>query len=238
MADFVHLHLHTEYSLLDGACRIDRLFRRAKELGQKAVAMTDHGVMYGAVEFYKTAKKYDIKPIIGCEMYLAPRGMEDKIYTLDKNYYHLVLLVKNERGYKNLIKLNSLSYTKGFYTKPRIDMKTLRECSEGLVALSACLAGQIPQDILSGDFDAAMKHALEMRDIFKDDFYLEIQDHGIPEEKIVSSSLFEISKRTGIELVATNDVHYLERSDSLSHAVLMCIQTAATLEGTKAQGFR
>ncbi len=237
MPDFVHLHLHTEYSLLDGACRIDRLFERAKELGQKAVAITDHGVMYGAVDFYKVAKKHDIKPIIGCEMYLAPRGMGDKIYTLDKNYYHLVLLVKNETGYRNLIKLNSLSYTEGFYIKPRIDIKTLREHSEGLIALSACLAGQIPQDILAGDYDAARSHAEVMREIFGEDFYLEIQDHSIPEEKIVLSSLVRLSKETGIALVATNDVHYLERSDALSHAVLMCIQTATTLEGSKVEGF-
>ncbi len=237
MSDFVHLHLHTEYSLLDGACRIDRLFERAKALGQKAVAMTDHGVMYGAVEFYKAAKKHGIKAIIGCEVYLAPRRMTDKIYSLDKDYYHLVLLAKNEEGYRNLIKLNSLAYTEGFYIKPRIDMASLREHSKGLIALSACLAGQIPQDILNGDYSHALRHAEEMREIFGDDFYLEIQDHGIPEEKRVIAGLSRLSRETGIELVATNDVHYLERSDALSHAVLMCIQTATTLEGNKVEGF-
>ena len=237
MTDFVHLHLHTEYSLLDGACRVDRLFERAKELGQSAVAITDHGSMYGAVEFYKQAKKHGVKAIIGCEMYLAPRNMSDKIHTLDKNYYHLVLLVKNEEGYRNLIKLNSLSYTEGFYSKPRIDMNTLRKYSKGLIALSACIAGKIPQLILQNDYKGALDSAKEMRDIFGEDFYLEIQDHFLPEEKKVTEGIVAISKETGIELVATNDVHYLEKSDALSHAVLMCIQTATTLEGSKFAGF-
>ena len=237
MPNFVHLHLHTEYSLLDGACRIDRLFERARELGQTAVAMTDHGVMYGAVEFYKAAEKYGIKPIIGCEMYLAPRGMGDRVYNLDKDYSHLVLLAKNDEGYRNLIKLNSLSFTEGFYTKPRIDMKVLREYCGGLVALSGCIAGRIPQSILAGDYPSALRHALEMKELFGEDFYLEIQDHGIPEEKTVITGLARLSEETGIELVATNDVHYVNKKDAGSQAVLMCIQTATTLREGRPEGF-
>ena len=237
MPNFVHLHLHTEYSLLDGACRIDRLFERARELGQTAVAMTDHGVMYGAVEFYKAAKKHGIKPIIGCEMYLAPRGMGDRVYSLDKDYSHLVLLAKNDEGYRNLIKLNSLSFTDGFYSKPRIDMKTLREHCGGLIALSGCIAGRIPQAILSGDYKSALEHAREMKSLFGEDFYLEIQDHGIPEEKTVITGLARLSEETGIELVATNDVHYINKKDAYSQAVLMCIQTATTLKDGRPEGF-
>jgi len=237
MPNFVHLHLHTEYSLLDGACRIDRLFERAKELGQTAVAITDHGAMYGALEFYKAAKKHGIKPIIGCEMYLAPRRMSDRVYSLDKDYSHLVLLVKNEEGYKNLIKLNSASYTDGFYIKPRIDMELLEKHSEGLIALSACISGRIPQLILKGDYRSAKSHALEMRKLFGEDFYLEIQDHGIPEEKRILPELIRLSGETGIELVATNDVHYVNRKDADTHAVLMCIQTATTLSEGRSAGF-
>ncbi len=237
MPNFVHLHLHTEYSLLDGACRIDRLFERAKELGQTAVAITDHGSMYGALEFYKAAKKHGIKPVIGCEMYLAPRRMSERIYSLDKDYSHLVLLVKNETGYKNLIKLNSLSYTDGFYIKPRIDMELLKKHSDGLIALSACVSGRIPRLILAGDYRAARAHALEMKDIFGDDFYLELQDHGINEEKRVMSELIRLSEDTGIELVVTNDVHYVDKKDADTHAVLMCIQTATTLSEGRSAGF-
>ncbi len=237
MADFVHLHLHTEYSLLDGACRIEKLFDRVKENSQSAVAITDHGVMYGAVDFYKAAKKAGIKPIIGCEMYMASRTLRDKLYSLDRENYHLVLLVKNAEGYKNLIKLNSVAHTEGFYSKPRIDMKTLAAHSGGLIALSACIGGRIPQLILSGDYDGAKKHALEMKDIFGEDFYLEIQDHNISEEAIVNSSLVRLSRETDIPLVATNDVHYLDKSDADSHAVLMCIQTNTTVDKGRLEGF-
>lgn len=235
--DFVHLHLHTEYSLLDGACRIEKLFDRVKQHGQSAVAITDHGVMYGAVDFYKAAKKAGIKAIIGCEMYMASRGLLDKQASLDRENYHLVLLVKNSVGYRNLIKLNSIAHIDGFYSKPRIDMKTLRQHSEGLIALSACIAGRIPQYILAGDYEGAKKHALELKDIFGDDFYLELQDHGIAEEAIVSSSLVRLSRETDIPLVATNDVHYLDRSDAESQAVLMCIQTATTVDKGRLEGF-
>ncbi len=238
MADFVHLHLHTEYSLLDGACRIDKLFERVKEHSQSAVAITDHGVMYGAVDFYKSAKKHGIKAIIGCEMYMASRNLTDKLYSLDKENYHLVLLAKNEKGYKNLIKLNSIAHIEGFYSKPRIDMKVLREHSDGLIALSGCIGGRIPQYILAGDYDSAKKHALEMKEIFADDFYLEIQNHFIPEEAIVNTSLIRLSKETDIPLVATNDVHYLDKSDAESQSVLMCIQTASTVDAGRMEGFQ
>ncbi len=238
MADFVHLHLHTEYSLLDGACRIDSLFDRVKEHGQKAVAITDHGVMYGAVDFYKAAKKSGIKPIIGCEIYMASRGLEDKLYSLDRENYHLVLLVKNEKGYKNLIKLNSIAHTEGFYSKPRIDMKTLRQYHEGLIALSACIGGRIPQYILAGDFDGALSYAREMKEIFGEDFYLEVQNHFITEEATTNSGLLRISREENIPLVATNDVHYLDKTDADSHAVLMCIQTNTTIDGGRPEGFK
>lgn len=227
---FVHLHLHTEYSLLDGACRIDRLFQRAKELGQESVAITDHGVMYGAIAFYKAAKKEGIRPIIGCEVYLAPRKMTDKEPSLDREYYHLVLLCENMTGYRNLIQLVTRSFTEGFYQKPRIDMDALRQHHEGLIALSACLAGKIPQLILSGKSEEAETCAREMAEIFgKDSFYLELQDHGIADQLKVNAGLVALSKKTGIGLVATNDVHYLSREDAKSHDALICIQTGKTL---------
>ncbi len=237
MADFVHLHLHTEYSLLDGACRIDALFDRVKELGQSAVAITDHGVMYGAVDFYKAAKKAGVKAIIGCEMYMAERTLSDKTHALDKENYHLVLLVKNEKGYKNLIKLNSIAHTEGFYSKPRIDLNLLKEYHEGLIALSGCIGGKIPQYILSGDYESAKALARQMKDIFGSDFYLEIQNHSLSEETISNAGLLRIAKEEGIELVATNDVHYLNKSDADSHAVLMAIQTNNTVDKGRPEGF-
>ncbi len=236
--DFVHLHLHTEYSLLDGACRIDSLFQRAKELGQKSVAITDHGVLYGAVAFYKAAKKAGIHPVIGCEVYLAPRKMEQKEPGIDREYYHLVLLCENAAGYANLIQLVTASFTEGFYQKPRIDMEILRKHSEGLIALSACLAGKIPQLILSGDLAGAEEHATKMLEIFgKDRFYLELQDHGIPDQLKVNSGLVALSKKLGIGLVATNDVHYLRKEDAKSHDALLCIQTGKTLDDTDRMRF-
>ncbi|MBQ7087259.1 MAG: PHP domain-containing protein, partial [Clostridia bacterium] len=177
MGQFVHLHLHTEYSLLDGACRLTNIAKTAKELGQTAVAITDHGAMFGAIDFYKNLKKEGIKAIIGCEVYVAPRKMTDKTYELDNEYYHLVLLCKNETGYKNLIRMVSDSYTKGFYIKPRIDMDLLKEHSEGLICLSACIAGQIPQLILGGNYAGAKELALQFADMFgKENFFLEVQD--------------------------------------------------------------
>ena len=227
---FAHLHLHSEYSLLDGACRIKELVSAVKEMGQEAVAVTDHGTMYGAVDFYKEAKKQGIKPIIGCEVYVAPRSMNDKIHGIDSDYSHLVLLCENMTGYRNLIKLVSLSWTEGFYGKPRIDRRVLSEHTEGLIALSACLAGDIPKLLLSGDYASAYNRALEYREMFGEgNFYLELQDHGIEEQKTVSAGLIRLHKETGIPLVVTNDCHYIKKSDSRTHEILLCIQTKSTV---------
>ncbi len=212
---FTHLHVHSEYSLLDGACRIKGLVGRAKELGQEAVAITDHGVMYGAVNFYKEAKKAGIKPIIGCEVYVAPGSRFDRAPSTDAAGNHLVLLCKNMVGYRNLCRLVSASFTEGFYIKPRIDLDILSEHSEGLIALSACLGGEIPKLILRGDITAAKNAALRFRNIFGgDSFYLELQDHGMPEQRPVDKELMNIAADTGIQLVVTNDAHYLTRADA------------------------
>ena len=228
---FAHLHLHSEYSLLDGACRIRDLVSAVKELGQEAVAVTDHGVMYGAIEFYKEAKKQGVKPIIGCEMYVAPRGMTDRTHGVDSDYSHLVLLCENMAGYRNLIKLVSLSWTEGFYGKPRIDRRLLSQHTEGLIALSACLAGDIPQFLLNGDYASAHRRALEYREMFgAENFFLELQDHGIEEEKTVSAGLLRLHRETGIPLVVTNDCHYIQKSDARTHEILLCIQTKSTVD--------
>lgn len=228
---FVHLHVHSEYSLLDGACRIDGLVQRAKALGQTALAVTDHGVMYGAVDFYKAAKREGIHPIIGCEVYVAPRTRFDRVHELDDRPRHLVLLCRNETGYRNLSALVSRGFTEGFYGKPRIDMDLLRQYHEGLIALSACLAGEIPQRILAGDYEGAKAHALEMRDLFgPDGYYLEIQDHGIPQQKEAARGILKLHQETGIPLVATNDAHYLTREDASIQDVLMCIQMGKTVD--------
>lgn len=222
---FTHLHLHTEYSLLDGACRINRLMERVKELGQTSVAITDHGVMYGVVDFYKAAKKAGIHPIIGCEVYVATRTRFDKVNRMDGSY-HLVLLCENETGYRNLIKLVSAGFTEGFYSKPRIDKELLEQHHEGLIALSACLAGEIPRALANGDFEAAREKALYYQNLFgKDRFYLEIQDHGLEEQKLVLPMIVRLSRETGIPLVATNDAHYLTKQDAKMQRVLICIQT-------------
>ena len=223
---FTHLHLHTEFSLLDGACRIEQLVLRAKELGMQSIAITDHGNMYGAVDFYKACKKHGIKPIIGCEVYVAPRTRFDKEKALDKEYNHLILLCKNEIGYKNLIKLVSLSYTEGYYYKPRIDRDILEKYHEGLICLSACLAGEIPQNLLARDYEGAKAAALWHRDVFgSGNYYLEIQDHGIDEQKTVKDGILRLCAETGIPVVATNDVHYIEKEDSKVQQVLICIAT-------------
>ena len=228
---FTHLHLHTEYSLLDGACRIDRLFDRIKELGQTAVAITDHGVMYGAVDFYKAAKKAGIKPIIGCEVYVAPRTRFDKVHRIDSSNYHLVLLCENQTGYQNLIKLVSAGFVDGFYGKPRIDHDLLREYHEGLIALSACLAGEIPQALMAGDWDRAKECALFYKELFgPEHYYIELQDHGLPEQREVLPQLIRLARELEIPLVATNDSHYLTKEDSRMHHVLICIQTGKTVE--------
>ncbi|MBR3681156.1 MAG: DNA polymerase III subunit alpha [Clostridia bacterium] len=237
MSDFVHLHLHTEYSLLDGATRISKIADKAISLGQSAVAITDHGVMYGAVEFYKELKKKGVKPIIGCEAYVAPRGRFMKEGKADSSGNHLILLCKNAVGYKNLCYMVSESFINGFYSRPRIDLSLLREHHEGLIALSGCIGGKIPQLILAGSMAEAENAALEMREIFGEDFYLEIQNHGITEERQTAFGLKLISEKLGIPLVATNDVHYLEKKDADTQATLMCIQTNSVITDGRPSGF-
>ena len=239
MADFVHLHLHSEYSLLDGACRISEIPVRALECGHTAVALTDHGAMYGSVAFFRACKKAGIKPIIGCEVYVATGSRFDKHGgSVDGKYNHLVLLCKNDIGYKNLIAMISKGYTEGFYSKPRVDMELLRQYSEGLVCLSGCLAGRIPSLLLRGEYDEAVRYARELSDIFgKDDFYIELQDHGLAEQKAVLPLLYKLAKECGLSLVATNDCHYLRRQDAETQAVLMCVQTNTQITDGRPIGF-
>ena len=230
---FVHLHVHTEYSLLDGFCRIDGLAKRVKELGQTAVAVTDHGVMYGAIDFYRACKKEGIKPIIGCEVYVAPAGRTrfDKVHEYDAESRHLVLLCKDEEGYRNLSYMVSKAFAEGFYIKPRVDMELLRAHSGGLIALSACLAGEIPKRILMGNYEAAKAYALELQEVFgEENFYLELQDHGLRDQIEVNRALLRMSQETGIPLVCTNDCHYLAPEDAASHDVLLCIQTGKMVD--------
>ncbi|MGN0550541.1 MAG: DNA polymerase III subunit alpha [Acutalibacteraceae bacterium] len=227
---FVHLHVHSEYSLLDGACKLKELVKLAKSQGQTAVAVTDHGAMYSAVDFYKLAKKEGIKPVIGCEVYVAKRGRLDKTPELDRENRHMVLLCKNNTGYQNLIKLVSLAWTEGFYNKPRIDDELLEKYHEGLICLSACLAGELPKLLLNGEYEAAKNKALYYQRLFgKDNYYIELQDHGIQEQKITNPQLIKISRETGIPLVVTNDCHYLKKEDSKMHHILLCIQTNHTV---------
>ena len=231
MTEFVHLHLHSEYSLLDGACRLGELVQRVSELGMTSCAVTDHGNMFAAVEFYNACKAKGIKAIIGCEVYVAPRTRHDKAGKIDSSPYHLVLLCKDETGYKNLIKLVSLSYTEGFYGKPRVDEELLRKHSGGLICLSACLAGEIPRRLTNGDYDGAKQVALRYSEIFgQGNYYLELQDHGIDDQKRIIPMLARLSQETGIPLAATNDAHYLRREDAKAQRVLVCISTATTLD--------
>lgn len=233
-ANFVHLHNHSEYSLLDGACRIKDMVARARELDMPAVAITDHGVLYGAIDFYREAKKQGIKPIIGCEVYVAPRSRLDKEKGLDDNPYHLVLLCKNQQGYHNLVQIVSRAFLEGFYYKPRVDRELLERYSEGLIALSACVAGEIPRLLMDGNQHQAMQTALFYQDIFgPGNFYLELQDHGMREEKEVIHGLCQISDKTGIPLVASNDIHYLQKKDAAAHDVLLCIQTGSVVNDTQ-----
>lgn len=225
MADFVHLHVHSEYSLLDGMSRIKDLPVRAKELGMKAIALTDHGVMYGAVDFYKECKKNDIKPIIGCEVYVAPHSRFDKEAGRDNGYNHLILLAKNKTGYQNLSKLVSLSFVEGFYYKPRIDLEILEKYSEGLICLSACLAGSLSQAIIQENMEKAEEIALWHKRVFKDDYYIEIQHNGLRQQIMVNQKLIQLARKLDIPLAATNDAHYLKKEDSYFHEVLLCIQT-------------
>ena len=228
---FVHLHLHSEYSLLDGACRIDGLMDRVKELGQTAVAITDHGVMYGCIDFYKAAKAAGVKPIIGCEVYVARRNMSDRVHGIDNDPYHLVLLCKDRKGYENLCLMVSEAFIHGFYGKPRVDLKLLEKYHEGLIALSACLAGAIPQYLMEEDYTAAKEYALNLSSIFgQDNFYLELQDHGIEEQRPVNQGVMRLARETGLPLVVTNDAHYLRREDAKMQDVLLCIQTGKTVD--------
>lgn len=228
---FVHLHVHSEYSLLDGACRIKELIKKAKENNMSALALTDHGVMYGAIQFYKEAVANDIKPIIGCEVYLAPNSRMDKSYGKKETPSHLILLVKNKTGYRNLIQLVTKSFLEGFYYKPRIDKAILKEFSEGLIGLSACLKGEIPRLILQNNFTEAQELALSYQKIFcKGNFYLELQNNTMPEQLKVNQELIKLSRSLQIPLVATNDVHYLNKEDYEAHDILLCIQTATNLD--------
>ena len=228
---FTHLHVHTEFSLLDGACRIRDLVARVKELGQDSVAITDHGVMYGVIDFYKACKAAGVKPIIGCEVYVAPRGRCDRVHELDAEARHLILLCKNETGYRNLSYMVSMGFVEGFYIKPRVDMELLRTHSEGLIALSACLAGEIPRRLKNGDFEGAKAHALEMQALFgPDGYYLELQDHDLPEQKAVISGILRIHEETGIPLVVTNDAHYITREDAEMQDALMCVQMGKLMD--------
>ncbi|MEY8386716.1 DNA polymerase III subunit alpha [Oscillospiraceae bacterium 38-13] len=230
---FVHLHVHTEYSLLDGACRIRDLPKAVKELGQTACAITDHGVMYGAVDFYRACKAEGIRPIIGCEVYVTAEGrrLTEKVHEFDAESRHLVLLCENEEGYRNLSYMVSMAWTEGFYIKPRVDLELLREHSRGLIALSACLAGEIPRRLRNGEYENAKRYALELSRIFgPDHFYLELQDHGIRDQAVVNQGVLRLHRETGLPMVCTNDAHYLRKEDAEAHDVLLCIQTGKTLD--------
>ncbi len=228
--NFTHLHVHTEYSLLDGCCRIEQLIDKAAELGQTSIAITDHGVMFGCIDFYKYAKKKGIKPIIGCEVYVAPKSRFDKQKTAGGSYSHLVLLCADNKGYRNLIKLVSSGFTDGFYNKPRVDRELLEKHHEGIIALSACLAGEIPKQLLNGEYEKAKETALWYKSVFgENNYYLELQNHGIREQQLVNPQIIRLSKETGIPLVATNDVHYINKEDEQMHKVLLCIQTGSKI---------
>ncbi len=237
--DFVHLHVHTQYSLLDGKIRLEDLFKRAKEFGMTSVAMTDHGNIYGTIDFYKNAIKTGIKPIIGCELYVAPNKLTDRTGAgPGENAYHLIVLASNMQGYKNLMKLSSLAFLDGFYYKPRIDKEILRDYHGGLIGMSACLHGEIASALLRGNSDEATRQALEYRDIFGDgNFFLEIMENGIPEQRVANEGLLELGRKLSIPLVATNDCHYLNREDAKAHEVLLCIQTGKTMAETNRMRF-
>ena len=228
---FVHLHVHTEYSLLDGACRIGGMMERVKELGQSAIAITDHGVMYGCIDFYKAAKAAGVKPIIGCEVYVARRKMSDRVHGIDNDPYHLVLLCENRKGYENLCLLVSEAFMHGFYGKPRVDLELLEKHHEGLIALSACLAGAIPRYLMEENYPEAKAYALKLANIFgEENFYLELQDHGIDEQRPVNQGVMRLARETGLPLVVTNDAHYLRKEDAEMQDVLLCIQTGKTVD--------
>ncbi len=230
---FAHLHVHTEYSLLDGSNKIKECIARVKELGMDSVAITDHGVMYGVIDFYRAAKAAGIRPILGCEVYVAPGSRFDKETGGDREerYYHLVLLAENDLGYHNLMKIVSRGFTEGYYYRPRVDREILEQYHEGIIALSACLAGEVQRNILRGMYEEGKAAALRYQKIFGEgNFFLELQDHGIPEQKLVNQGLVRMAKETGIELVATNDVHYTYAEDEKPHDILLCIQTGKKIE--------
>ena len=229
--DFAHLHVHTEYSLLDGSNKIKEYVARVKELGMNAAAITDHGVMYGVIDFYREARKQGINPILGCEVYVAPNSRFDRETTGGEDrYYHLVLLAENNQGYANLMKIVSKGFVEGYYYRPRVDKEVLREYHEGIIALSACLAGEIPRYLVKGLYDEARKTAREYEEIFgKGNFFLELQDHGIEEQAQVNPMLIRMSEELDIPLVATNDVHYTYAEDATAHDILLCIQTGKKL---------
>lgn len=231
---FTHLHVHTEYSLLDGSAKIKELVKRAKELGMESLAITDHGVMYGAIDFYKAARAEGIKPIIGCEVYVAPGSRFDReIVKGEDRYYHLVLLAKNNIGYQNLSKIVSKGFTEGYYYKPRVDVSVLEQYSEGVIALSACLAGEVAVNLRKDDYEKAKEVALKYNNIFgAGNYFLEIQDHGIPDQRIVNTGVMRLSKETGIPMVATNDTHYIKAEDANAHDILLCIQTGKIVTDT------
>ncbi|MGN0174460.1 MAG: DNA polymerase III subunit alpha, partial [Acutalibacteraceae bacterium] len=231
---FTHLHLHTEYSLLDGACRIEKLMQAVKAKGMDSVAITDHGVMYGVVNFYNAAKKAGVKPIIGCETYVAARTRFDKIHEFDAVSSHLVLLCKNEIGYKNLCKLVSKSFVEGFYYRPRIDKELLKKYSEGLIALSACLQGELSRLIRNGNYELAKETAIWYKNLFKDDYYIEVQDHGLSEQKRVNLQLIKLAEELNIKIVATNDAHYIEKTDANMQKYLMLVGQNKTIDSTDA----
>ena len=231
MVPFAHLHVHSEYSLLDGACRIEQLVERVSDLGQTSCALTDHGVMYGVIDFYRACKAKGIHPVIGCEVYLAPHSRHERGYVNGEWHSHLILLCENMTGYKNLIHMVSAAFSEGFYMKPRIDMELLRGHSEGLICMSACLAGAIPRAIANGNMDKAYEICEEFLEIFdREHFYLEIQDHGIEEQKKVNEGLYQLAKELNLELVATNDAHYLTRADARTQDILMAIQMGKTVD--------
>jgi DNA polymerase-3 subunit alpha len=238
--NFVHLHVHTEYSLLDGLLKIDDMIKKASEMGMHSVALTDHGNMYGAIDFYRSATKAGIKPIIGCEVYQAPKSRFDKKVNKENReesrYNHLTLLVKDKNGYQNLMKLVSLGYLEGFYHKPRIDAELLRQHSEGLIALSGCLSGKVPRFVEAGKIDLAKKAIEDYIDIFgRENFYLELTDFGLKKHKEINRVLWDLAGQFGIKAVCTNDVHYLNKEDFKYHFLLLCIQSGTTIKDF--QGF-
>ena len=231
MAGFTHLHVHTEYSLLDGSGKIPEMVRKAKELGFDSLAITDHGVMYGVIDFYKAARSEGIKPVIGCEVYVAPGSRFDKEASeKDSRYNHLILLAENNTGYANLMKIVSIGFLDGFYHKPRVDYEVLEKYHEGIIALSACLAGEVQRELVKNNYEGGKKAALHLEKVFgKGNFFLELQNHGMPQQQTVNSNLIKMSAETGIDLVCTNDVHYIKASDAEAHDILLCIQTQKTI---------